>query len=586
MLRRRRSSPTLSRAIVFVAIALAAAACGDDPSESPPAASPPDGESTANALQFVDATADSGIDYFVSSGGEDKKHLLESTGSGVGVADVDGDGLEDVYLTTQQPTDAWLRGERPLANALYRNRGDGTFEDIAARAGVDLRAWSCGAYFADVDNDGDADLFVTAWGSNVFYRNRGDGTYQEDTARAGLGGGAADWSAGAAFGDLDGDGDLDLYVANYAEYDLASPPFDGAFTDYKGIQVFRGPLGFVAQADRVYRNRGNGTFEEIADTAGFRSRAPLFGLGVVFLDDDDDGDLDVYVANDSTDNFLFRNEGDFTFREIGTLAGVATNEDAKQQAGMGTDAGDIDGDGRIDLVVTNFSHDWNTIYRNLGGGSFRDVTFESGLQDTYLPLAWGVKLFDADGDGDLDLFVANGHIYPWIDDAPQLGTTYRQANLLYRNRGDGTFEDVGARAGSGLALIEGTRGTAAFDSDGDGDLDLLLTNLDGPARLLRNESRQGVSTRFMLEGVDSPRDGTGARLTATIGSTRVVRVANPFGSYLSTGTRDVHVGSGESRTIDVLEVRWPSGRRDRFENVAAGERYRLREGDAPKRLDG
>jgi hypothetical protein len=561
---------------------LALVACSGDGApegtspEAPVAADP---APAGNLPTFTDIAAASGIDRVSICGNVAKAHLLESTGAGVAIADYDGDGDDDLYLATAQTTDDWLAGRRPAANSLYRNNGDGTFTDVAEEAGVALRAWSAGTYFVDYDNDGDKDLLVTTWGPNVLYRNDGDGTFTDVTARVGVAGGDGDWSASAAFGDLDGDGDLDLYVTNYCVYDLANPPYDGTRTNWKGIQVFRGPLGFEGQPDRLYRNDGDGTFTDVTASSGIGGGGePLFGLGVVMLDADDDGDLDVYVANDSTANFLWRNEGGLTFTEVANMAGVATNEDAKQQAGMGTDAGDFNDDGRLDLVVTNFSHDWNTLYRNDGQSFFTDATFVAGLRDSYLPLAWGTKLFDYDNDGRLDLFVANGHIYPEIDDHVQLKLTYKEANLLYRNVG-GRFENVGAASGPGLAIVDGTRGAAAADIDRDGDLDLVLTNIDSTPNLLRNDggNRQAwVSVR--LVGTRSNRDAIGARLTLTAGGTTQVREVNPFGSYQSQSSYAVHFGIGEAAAIESLEIRWPSGETETLSDLPVGRFLTITEG--------
>ena len=562
---------------------LLVAGCGTPGGEGP---SPPDstggspGGGPAGPV-FTDVAAEAGLDLMTACGNTDKRHLLESTGSGVAVADYDNDGDEDVYVLTAQTTDDWLAGERPRANALYRNNGDGTFTDVAEAAGVALRSWSAGGYFVDYDNDGDKDLFVTAWGPNVLYRNDGDGAFTDVTGRAGVAGSAEDWSASAAFGDLDGDGDLDLYVTNYCRYDLRDPPYGGTPTHWKGAMVFRGPLGFEGQHDRLYRNDGDGTFHDVSAPSGIGARGePLFGLGVVMSDVDGDGDLDVYVANDSTSNFLWRNQGGLRFEEIGTLAGVATNEDAKQQAGMGVDAADYDGDGLPDLHVTNFSHDWNTLYRNLGESLFLDATFQAGLRDSYLPLAWGTKFFDYDHDGRLDLFVANGHIYPEVDDHPHLNTRYLQANLLYRNRGDGGFENVSGRAGPGLALLDGTRGAAVSDIDRDGDPDLILTNLDGRPSLLRNDGgnrRPWVSVR--LVGTRSNRDAVGARLILDAGGARQVREVNPFGSYQSQSSYAVHFGLGDAEQVERLEIRWPSGTTETLTDLPARKFLTITEGE-------
>jgi hypothetical protein len=555
-----RSIENLARiGVALLLLALAGCGAGGD---TAPAAAGPDAAAAGDGLPaFVDTAAEAGLESVAVCGNAAKAHLLESTGSGVAVADYDGDGDDDLYFATAQTTDDWLAGRRPRTNALYRNDGHGTFTDLAAEAGVDLAAWSAGTYFVDYDDDGDKDLFVTTWGPNVLYRNDGDGTFTDVTRQAGVAGGATDWSASAAFGDLDGDGDLDLYVANYCVYDLADPPFGGSRTNWKGIQVYRGPLGFEAQADRLYRNDGDGTFTDVSDASGIGAISEhLFGLGVAMSDLDDDGDLDVYVANDSTANFLWRNDGGLRFSDVANMAGVATNEDAKQQAGMGTDIGDYNDDGRLDVVVTNFSHDWNTLYRNDGGGFFTDATFEAGLRDGYLPLAWGTKLFDYDNDGRLDLFVANGHIYPEIDDHPQLKLTYKEENLLYRNLGGGRFENVVERSGPGMRIVEGTRGVAVADLDRDGDLDLVLTNIDSTPSLLRNDGgNRGAWLSVRLVGTRANRDAIGSRLTLTAGDTVQVREVNPFGSYQSQSSYAVHFGLGDAEAVERLEIRWPDG---------------------------
>jgi hypothetical protein len=524
---------------------------------------------------------ESGVTLVSVCGDQRKSHLLESTGSGVAVADYDNDGDDDLYVATAQTTADWLAGRRPRANALYRNDGHGAFTDVAEKAGVALRAWSAGVYFADYDNDGDKDLFVTTWGPDVLYRNEGDETFTDVTERAGVAGAENAWGASAAFGDLDGDGDLDLYVTNYSEYDLEHPPLGGNRTQWKGIAVYPGPVGFRGQSDVLYRNEGDGTFADVTRASGVDdSTRPLYGLGVVMSDLDDDRDLDIYVANDSCPNYLWRNDGGWRFSEVAALAGVATNEDAKEQAGMGVDAGDVDGDGRLDLIVTNFSHDWTTLYRNTGDLSFVDNTFVAGLQDTYLPLSWGVKMFDYDNDGWLDLFIANGHIYPEVDDHPHLNTTYRQANLLFRNRGQGVFDNVSDSAGPGLAIVEGSRGLAVTDFDRDGDLDVVLSRLDGPPAVLRNDGGNRRSwASISLIGTRSNRDGVGARLILESGGRRQVREVNPFGSYESQGSYAVHFGLGDAPGIDRIVVLWPSGLEEQFLDLAARLFLTLTEGE-------
>lgn len=563
---------------ILLLLAALAVACGspEPPAEAPDA--PPAPPPKESGPTFVDVAKEAGITLLTPCGNRKKDHLLESTGSGVAIADYDGDGDEDVYVATAQTTDDWLAGKRPKANALYRNNGDGTFTDVAEAAGVALRAWSTGVYFVDYDNDGDKDLFVTAWGPNVLYENNGDGTFADVTEKTGVAGDPGGWSASAAFADLDGDGDLDLYVTNYCDYDLANPPAGGEKWDWRGIKVFRGPHTLTGQRDLLYRN-DKGVFREIGKEAGIAVEPPHYGLGVVPADLDDDGDLDLYVANDSMSNFLWRNDGKLRFTDIAGVAGVATNEDGKQQAGMGTDAGDYDGDGDLDLHVTNFSHDWNTLYRNEGRGLFTDATFEAGLRDTYLPLAWGTRFFDYDHDGNLDLFVANGHIYPEVDAHPELALTYRQRNFLFRNLGGGKFEDATEASGPGFAIVDGTRGAAVADLDRDGDLDLVLTNIDSTPNVLRNDggnARAWISV--LLVGTASNRDAIGARLTLETGGVRQVREVNPFGSYESQSSYAVHFGLGDAETVERLTIRWPSGKTEILSDLPASRFLTVTEG--------
>jgi len=567
------SSPRLSShgrwGMAFLCTALLAGCGSEGPNVPATTTQPGNPHPPSDGVIFVNVAAEVGLDQVSVCGDPRKNHLLESTGAGAAVADYDGDGDDDVYVGTQQTSQDWLAGRKPNGNALYRNNGDGTFTDVAAEAGVDLHAWTAGVGFADYDNDGDKDLYVTTWGPNVLYRNDGDGTFTDVTESAGVAGPPDAWSASAAFGDLDNDGDLDLYQANYCEFDLRNPPFGGTRTAWKGIQVYRGPLGFTGQADVLYRNNGDGTFDDVTEPAGIDDyKKPLYGLGVVMFDADDDRDLDIYVANDSCPNYLWRNDGDFRFTDAAGVAGVATNEDAREQAGMGVDAADFDGDGRIDILVTNFSHDWNTLHRNQGGLVFVDHTFQAGFKDTYLPLAWGTKFLDIDNDGWLDIVVAQGHIYEEVDDHPHLNTHYREANRLYRNLGDGSFENVTATSGPGLKLHEGSRGVATADYDRDGDVDVFITGMDELPVLLRNEGgnrRPWISVRLI--GTRSNRDAVGARIALEAGGRTQLREVNPFGSYQSQSSYAVHFGLGDAETVERLSIRWPSGLEEEFTDL-------------------
>ncbi len=530
-------------------------------------------------MWFEDVAARVGVDHIAVCGNRDKDHILETLGSGVAIADYDNDGDQDFYLATAQTSDDWLAGNKPRTNALYRNNGDGTFAEVAADAGVNLAAWSLGAYFVDHDNDGDKDLFVTTWGPNVLYVNNGDGTFSDGTAAAGLG--VHDtWSASAAFGDLDLDGDLDLYVTNYANYSLLDPPHAGAKITWRGLRVLMGPIGLKGQGDRLYRNNGDGTFSDITIEAGIDGPEPHYGLGVVFSDLDKDGDPDIFVANDSMANFLWRNNGSLHFSDVSLAAGVATNQNATEQAGMGVDAGDYNEDGWTDLVVTNFSHDFNTLHRNRGDLLFTDATYAANFKDSYSYLAWGVKFVDYDLDGWLDVFMANGHTYSILETNKQTDTTYRQVNSIYRNRSDGTFEPRGAAAGPGLEIVESTRGLAVGDLDGNGAPDFIVTNIDATPTILMNRGADGRAwLHVSLRGTRSNRDGVGARVELTAGGRTQFREVNPFGSFLSQSSYDVMFGLGQVAVADRIVVRWPSGIVDEIDAVRVGRRVTIVEGE-------
>jgi len=559
-------------------LAFAAFVACAGPADDLPADGLADASTTRDPFWFEDIAPQVGADRIAACGNPDKDHILETLGSGVAIADYDNDGDQDFYLATSQTSDNWLAGNKPLANSLYRNEGGGTFVEVGAEAGVDLKAWSLGTYFVDYDNDGDKDLFVTAWGPNTLYVNNGDGTFTDVSAESGLGNNDA-WSASAAFGDLDLDGDLDLYVTNYAEYSLVDPPHAGAKITWRGIRVLMGPIGLVAEGDRLYRNNGDGTFTDITHEAGIDSRAPSYGLGVVFSDLDDDNDPDIFVANDSMANFLWRNDGSLRFTDVALGAGVATNQNATEQAGMGVDAGDYDGDGLIDLVVTNFSHDFNTLHRNHGGLRFTDATYAANFKDSYSFLVWGVKFVDYDLDGWLDAFMANGHVYTILMTNQQTDTTYKQRNSIYRNRGDGTFEPRSPAAGPGLEFEESSRGLATGDLDADGKPDFIVTNIDAAPNILinRGEAERGWLA-LALEGTRSNRDGIGARVELTAGGRTQLRELNPFGSFLSQNAYDVMFGLGSAETAERIVVRWPSGIVDEVAGVRAGQRVKIVEG--------
>jgi len=507
-------------------------------------------------------------------GGPTKDHILESGGSGLALFDYDDDGRLDVYLVNAPELTA-ARQRVPHRNVLYRNLGGLRFEDVSAKAGVDAAAWGNGVCAGDYDGDGRLDLYVTNWGSNLLFRNKGDGTFEEVAARAGVAAGG--WSTGCAFLDADGDGDLDLYVARYVETtwdDVVRAR--RSLTWRNGPRIMVGPAGLPGESDLFFENRGNGTFVEATEAHGLGDPARAYGFGVAATDYDDDGWVDLFVANDSNPNFLYHNRGNGTFESTALLGGVAVNGEGRAQAGMGADAGDYDGDGRLDLVLTTFAHDVKTLYRNLDGTHFEDVTAAAGLAaPTFVPMGWGTAFLDADLDGRLDLFIANGHIFSDIDDFPALQETFRQKNQLFLNLGT-SFRDVSARAGGGLQVEKVSRGLAVGDLDDDGDLDLVVSNMDDVPTLLENRQRTGHHwVAFRVRSPGRNRFAIGARVTLEAGGRRQVREVRSGGSYLSQNDLRPYFGLGSYAGPVDVEIRMPGGERWRWSGLPADRLHDL-----------
>jgi hypothetical protein len=491
-------------------------------------------------------------------GGRSKDHILESGGSGVALFDYDGDGLLDIYVVTAfELSDQ--REKIPHRNALYKNEGNWRFRDVSKDSGLDAAAWGNGVCAGDYDNDGKLDLYVTNFGPNFLFKNNGDGTFTDKAASAGVAG--SGWSTGCAFFDADGDCDLDLYVARYVSTswtDLAKA--ERTLVWRGGPKTMVGPKGMPGEADLFFENRGDGTFVEAAEAHGLSDAARGYGFGVIATDYDNDGRIDLFVANDTTPNFLYRNLGGGRFESVGLASGVALNQEGRAQAGMGVDAADYDGDGRVDLIVTNFAQDVNTLYRNLDGQHFEDVTAAAGLAaPTFARMGWGTAFFDADLDGIVDLFFANGHIYPNVDEYPALQETYRQKNQLLLNRGN-RFVDVSATAGGGLQVAKSSRGLAVGDLDNDGDLDLVVSNMDDVPTVLENRQQTGhhwVAIQLTKSGMN--RFCIGARVTVEAGGRRQVRDVRSGGGYLSQNDLRAFYGLGAFTGAVDVEVTMPGG---------------------------
>ncbi len=469
--------------------------------------------------------------------------------------------------------------------ALYRNDGGGHFTDATARSGMAARGWGMGTCVADIDNDGFDDVYVTAFGPNVLYRNNGNGTFADITQRARVG--DARWSTGCAFGDYDRDGFVDLFVANYVAFDAQKIPKRGtsAGCRYMGVETFCGPRGLPAEQSVLYHNNGDGTFTDVTEAAHVRQPG-AYSFGVLFSDLDDDGWPDIFVANDSVPSFLFHNNHDGTFTERGLVSGVALSGDGRAQAGMGVDAGDYDGDGRLDLIVTHFSEDYHTLYEAGDRGVFTDVSYRAGLAAPPLRyMGWGTGFVDVDNDGWLDIFVANGHVYPDIG-AHGLGTTFRQRPQLFRNLGGRRFRDVAPDAGGALATEHSSRGAAFGDYDNDGDVDVLVVNMNERPSLLRNDTAGGghwLSLK-LAGGPKSNRDAIGARIRVTAGGRTQIAEVRSGGSYLSHNDTRAHFGLGDVARVERVEIRWPSGRIDTMTGLTADRFYLAREGQGVRTI--
>jgi hypothetical protein len=518
------------------------------------------------AVQFVDIAAKSGLTVPNTFGGKDKKDsILESTGTGVAIFDFDGDGSNDIFIANGPPS----RSE------LYKNDGTGHFTEVGLQAGLTRTGWAQAACVGDIDNDGHPDLLVTYYGHNSLYRNLGNGKFEDITARAGLPVEGTRWGSGCAFIDYDRDGLLDIFIANYVDFDQVKS-HNSKTCDWKGMTVWCGPHGLPAAHNALYHNNGDGTFTDVSKKSGILVPGGCYGLGVVTADFDNDAWPDIYVACDQTPSLLYRNNHDGTFEERGDAAGVAYNADGQLQAGMGIAVADYDGNGFLDIAKTNFSGDRPSLFKNEDGKFFEDISEMAGLGRNLL-LGWGIAFLDIDDDGWPDLVMANGHVYPEIDHSP-IGESYRQKTLLYRNLGNGRFTDITESAGPGFAPRRPSRGLAIGDLDGDGRPEIVIVNMNDKPTLLKNVGPRQNAIAITLTGTRSNRSAIGARCTVEAGGRKRIAEVVSGGSYFSQNSFTLYFGLGKSDKVDRIEVRWPAGETQTWPGTTANRSIELIEG--------
>jgi hypothetical protein len=533
--------------------------------------------------QLVDITKQAGI-TFTHASDPSKKYIVESMSGGVLLIDYNRDGWPDIYFTNAPTVADAIKDPKTLGGAatrgaLYRNNHDGTFTDVTAKSGLDKPCFAMGGAVGDYNNDGWPDIYLTCLGGNILYRNNGDGSFTDVTAKAGVADGR--WSTGASFGDYDGDGYLDLMVTNYVDFHLNDMPGFGSAPNckYRGIDVQCGPRGLRGAGDSLFHNNGDGTFTDVSKQAGVDDPDGYYGMSVIWADFNNTGHPDIYVANDSTPKFLYKNLGNGKFKDIGLQSGTAVSEDGSEQASMGIAVGDYNHTGRPSLYVTNFADENDLLYHNDGDWNFSEDSYPSGLALPSLPyVKWGTAFADLDNDGWLDLLTVTGHVYPQVDQLPS-GARYREPKVLSMNQKDGTFCDASTQAGPAIMERRASRGLAVGDLFNNGQMDAVVGDLDGAPMLLKNEGVQGRNwVSFELAGTRSNRLAIGARLKLTAGGITQTEEIHSGGSYLSQNDLRVHFGLGAATKIDSLEIHWPSGKVETLTNLATDKFYSVLEG--------
>ncbi len=539
---------------------------------------------TPSPVTFVDVAKEAGLNVpNVWGGVKHKKYIIEAKGSGVAFFDYDQDGWLDIYLTNGDR----LPGEEPYPDGktptqhLFHNNRDGTFTDVTEKSGLGRTGWGTGVCVGDYDNDGWDDLFCTYWGHNVLWHNNGDGTFTDVTRKAGLWDDRVRWGSGCTWLDFDRDGFLDLFVCNYIDLDLQKVPVPGqtGYCQWKGIPVMCGPRGLPGGSNILYHNNGNGTFTNVSEKSGILKTGPRYSITAVSYDFDNDGWPDIYVAVDSEPSILFHNKHDGTFEDVAVMAGCAYSEDGQEQAGMGVGVGDYDCDGWLDIFKTNFSDDTPNLYHNNGDGTFSDVTFVSGVGVNTQYVCWGTAMMDYDNDGWTDIFLVTGHVYPEISEY-HLDLQFTTPRLVYRNLENGKFKDVSKDMGTGVTAHFSSRGCAFGDYDNDGDMDVLILNMNDYPSLLRNDggNHQNWIT-LKLIGVQCNRTAIGARVRVVTGNHAQIDEVHSGTSVMSQSDLRLHFGLGTSPAADLIEVKWPTTQKvERFPNIAANQFLTIKEG--------